>query len=480
VLRNALWLVLAQVVGTPLSILVNATMGRYLGPEDFGHFYLAGTFTGFGFLVVEWGQTLAIPALVARDRTKAGELLGTALSWRAAAAVVVAIALVGLATVLGKGSDFRTILLLMVVVVTISQFSSACQATVQGFERTDVSAFSTMGQNLLNALLVIPTLLLGGRLRSVLVAQATAWAVTLTVVVRAIRGVGIGKLSFDRGTLKALLVEGYPFLFMGLAMTLQPLVDAVFMAEFAAPESIGWYAAAQKLVGVLVFPAAALIGALYPTLCRLQVEDPEAFIHSARSALRTATILVVPVTVGCAFYPDIGIQIFSRESYGPAELNLRIVSPFIFLVYFTMVVGICLAAMGKQRKWAVAQCLCVLTSAILDPILIPWFQKNYGNGGLGVCVASDVSELVMLGSGLWLLPRHFFDLGALKKIALALLAGGAMAGTALLLSGINSFLSAPVAVAAYVGSLFLFGGVDKEQIDSLKAIIDRKRKRAAA
>ena len=56
VLRNTLILVGGQLAGVPLSILLSATMGRYLGAEDFGYIYLAGTLTSFGFLLVESGQ----------------------------------------------------------------------------------------------------------------------------------------------------------------------------------------------------------------------------------------------------------------------------------------------------------------------------------------------------------------------------------------------------------------------------------------
>ena len=44
VLRNTLMLVGAQLLGMPLSIVLNAMMARYLGPEDFGYIYLASTF----------------------------------------------------------------------------------------------------------------------------------------------------------------------------------------------------------------------------------------------------------------------------------------------------------------------------------------------------------------------------------------------------------------------------------------------------
>src|SRR6187549_2688087 len=97
VLRNTLILVGGQLAGVPLSILLSATMGRYLGAADFGYIYLAGTLTGFGFLLVEWGHGGVMAAAIARDRSRAGSLLGTTLLWRTLATVVVSLGLYVLA-----------------------------------------------------------------------------------------------------------------------------------------------------------------------------------------------------------------------------------------------------------------------------------------------------------------------------------------------------------------------------------------------
>src|SRR6185295_18618420 len=158
-----------------------------------------------------------------------------------------------------------------------------------------------------------------------------------------------------------------PFVFFSLAMVLQPNIDAVFLSKLSSPEVVGWHAAARKLLGLLVFPAAALIGALYPTLCRLYASDAEAFKKTANGALRGTSLLVMPLAFGCALYPDIGTTIYSRAAFAPAEANLRILSVFLFLMYFTMPLGTVLLASGRQRGWAVVQSLCVVVSVVLDP-----------------------------------------------------------------------------------------------------------------
>jgi O-antigen/teichoic acid export membrane protein len=474
ILRNAFYLVLSQAIVTPLSMVINGVMGRYLGAPEFGQLYLAGTFTALGFLLVEWGQGALLTGEVARDRARAGELLGSSIAFRMAASVVVGGALVLIALSQGQDGAFAAVLLLVVVSSAMGTVVGAAQDTVRGFERMDFGAASYVGWQVLRLVVVVPTVLLGGRIRGVLIAQAVCGAVGLVVVLGMLGRVGIPRLGFRLATVKELFARGTPFLVFGLATALQLNVDALFMAKFASPEAVGWYAAASKLQGALIYPAGVLIAAIYPTLCRLHLEDRDAYRRTAAAALRTTTILVVPVALCCFLYPDVGVRLFSRDSFLPAEDNLRIMAAYLFLVYFSMPVGTSLVAAGKQRAWAITQFGCVAVSLLLTPVLIRYFQATRGNGGLGVCIASVCAEVLMVGIGVVLLPRGVFDRGFQKQLALAALAAAVMGGVGWATLRFSSFVSAPLALGAYLGCLWVTGVLDRGQIETLRGLVRRR------
>ncbi len=480
VLKNTLFLIVAQALGMPLSILVNAVMARHLGVRDFGFIYLAGMMAGLGSLVVEGGQSGTLPSMVARDRRQSGELLGSGLAWRAFATPFVYMILALAGRMLGYGSDLQWALALVVLANTIYTVTAAVTDTVMGFERADVRAYSVVGLQLVTALLVIPTLLLGGQLRATLGVLALASLLVCVPVVLSARSVGVTALRVRRDSLERLLKDGAPFLFTALAVALQPNVDVIFLARLSTPEAMGWLAAARKLVGVLVFPAASLVSALYPTLCRLHAEDADAFRRSTSGALCTATILVVPIALGCGLYADIGIDIFGHSAFGPAGDDLRVLSVFVLLVYFSMTLGTAVAAAGLQKRWALVQLGGVVISAVIDPVLIPWFARHSGNGSLGVCVATVFSEFLTVIAGLVVAPRGIVTPPLLRGIGKALVAGVGMVVVARVLSGVNSFLAAPVAVAAYAGVLWAIGGLDSEQMNAIRAIVSRKARRQNA
>jgi O-antigen/teichoic acid export membrane protein len=170
--------------------------------------------------------------------------------------------------------------------VTLNSVGGGFKDTVRGFERTDIPAMAHVGQQVLALAFVVPVLMLGGRLRAALVAQIIVSAITIIVLWRALRSLGIGNLSADKGTLKPLLTAGTPFVFFDLVMLLQPNIDALYLSKMAPPEVMGWFGVSRRLIGLLLFPATALIGALYPTLCRLYPTDREGFVRVGRGALQ--------------------------------------------------------------------------------------------------------------------------------------------------------------------------------------------------
>jgi O-antigen/teichoic acid export membrane protein len=474
VVRNTLYLTFSQVVTVPLAVLVNAITARYLGAETFGYIYLAGTFASFGMLAVGWGHEGVLPALVAQDHSLAGVLLGSSFAWRAALSVVVYAVLSVICHFLGYGSEMQWALALSFAAAVLGSVVSACKDTIRGFERADIPAYAHVGQQLLWAALVTPVLLLGGGLRSALLVAIVTLGIVLVVLLRTLPSVGIGKLMVRRSALKSLFVGGTPFVFFGLAMALQPNIDAVYLSKLGSVAAVGWYAVARRLIGLLLFPANALIGALYPTLCRLWIDDREEYKRVARGSLHSVALLVMPIALGCGLYPDVGIAIFSKKAFGPAADDLRILAVFLFLVYFTMPVGTCVLASGKQRAWSIVQSLCVVVSLALDPLLTPWFQRRFGNGGLGPCTASVVSEVLVVGCGVALMPRGVFDAGLRRTLFFALLAGGAMALVAWLLRAFNPFLAAPIAVLGYAAALWATGEIDRSHIAKIRGVIGRK------
>jgi O-antigen/teichoic acid export membrane protein len=480
VLKNTLFITLGQILSIPLSLALTALTARYLGAVAMGYMYLANTWNSLGFMAVEWGQGGALPARVAQNRSSAGELLGTSLVWRCCVAVIVFVALTAACRAFGYDAQMQQALAILFLCHLVSSVCNATQHTILGLERTDVGAIRQVLELGCSLLFVAPILILGGSLRASLYGYLAASSVALVYVFYALSGSGIGRLTFRRGALKTLLAHGTPFAFLAVAMVLQPYIDAVFLSKLASTEVVGWHAAARKLIGFLIFPSSALIGALYPTLCRLYASDANKFLETARGALRGTTLIVFPVALGCALYPGIGISVYGHANFAAAEGNLRVLAVFVFLVYFTMVLGITVLASGKQRAWGIVQSLCVAVSLVADPILVPWFERRTGNGGLGICSAAVLSEFVVLACGVWLAPSGLFNSRFWRVLAQAFVAGLVMVTLWRVLRSVRPFVAAPIAVTGYGLALWLVGGIDESVRTAVRSLVGRKLARFRA
>jgi O-antigen/teichoic acid export membrane protein len=473
VLRNTLILLGAQFVGIPLSIFVNAVMGRRLGPTDFGFWNLAVNLCAFAFMFVEWGHGGVLPREIAKDASRAGVLLGTSIASRIGLSVIALLCLALLAWMLYPLA-FLPLLGLVALQSFFASVSSAYQDAARGFERTEITAIGRIGLQLLSAAFVLPVLFLGGGLTSAMAGATVASFLVLPLITTMTHKIGVGKPSFDRRELTYLTQSGWAFLASSAAMTSLGFVDAIALSKLATPEVFGWYSAAQKLVGTLIVPSVALIASLYPTLSRLIVEDPEQYKVTLRRSITGTGLLAIPLTLGCALYSDLGVAIYGKSGYAPASQNLIVLSGLVLLVYFSMPLSSALLALGRYMVWTTAQFGCLALRIVLNPLLIPWFQEHYGNGGLGVCVSSVLCEIVLVAVALYMIPRGVINRALAKVLGKGALAGLAMSGAALALRSVNPWLAAPIAAAVYFIALYLMGGVDMTQLNRITDGIKNK------
>ena len=473
VMRNAAWLAGGQFLAAPLALFVNSVAAHQLGPRDFAWIYLATTYAGFGFLVVEWGQGGTLTAMIARERAHALQWLASSLTLRACLVLPVVAALLLLGTALHYPAGLLVVLCFSALAAAGLSVSTACMDVFRGLERGALSGASYLAAQILAVAVVVPTLLLGAGLRGFLLAQVACSAIGALILMAVVRRMAEGTFAPGRDRIRQLFLTGRPFLVFGLVLSLQANLDALFLSRLVPATVVGWSAVATKLVGMLIFPATALSSSLYPTLCRIGLQDAGLTGRTIRASVRLILICSVPLALGCELFPGIGVAIYGGAAYRASENNLHILAPYVFLVYLTMPLGSSLIALGRQRAWTWAQLACVLVSVALDPLLIPWFQEHYGNGGLGVCVSMVLSEILMLISALVLLPVPLADPELRRTIVHVAVGACALVLVAQVAPWVGAWCAAGFGGVAYVAVLAAFGELPWRR--ALNALAARRR-----
>jgi O-antigen/teichoic acid export membrane protein len=321
---------------------------------------------------------------------------------------------------------------------------------------------------------------LGGGLNGVIEAQILGGAGALVIYVVIAHRLRIARLRVRARVAASILRGSAPFLLWTIVMTCDASVHAVMLSKLAPGEVVGWYAAATRFSSVLIFPATILAAALYPTLSRLFIEQPESYRRFVQSALRAMFLLGALGAGGTLLFADDAVVlVYGQRAFGPAAATLRVLALYIFLDFVNITLGTAIMAANRQTPFIYAKGLCILLVISLNSLLIPLCQTRLANGSLGSAITSAAAEIVMLGAGLLLVPRGTLAPALLRDLARAVAAMAVMAGVTHLLGDVFPGGGIALGVLTYVAVVVGLGGVRREDVALLRSAV-RLRSRAVA
>jgi O-antigen/teichoic acid export membrane protein len=474
VARSVLFLVLGQIATAAISFGVTALLARHLGAHDYGVFYLAATLVQTAFFLVDLGQEYYLVGRVAVEPRVAGTLLGSGGALRLLAGLAVFPVLGALAALLDYPETTRDAITLTIGVFLAGTIGDGIYLVMRGLERMDLEAALRVASKLAMGIATVIAVLTGGSIEAILTLQIVGALAVLPVYFIALRSVGLARPRFSRGAAAVILSGGAPFLLLAVAVNAQPSIDALLLSVLTPASVMGWYAAATKLVGLLIFPANMVGAGLYPTLSRLGYHDRARFEQLVAAALRVAVLLGVLAAAGTYLFADAAIAIvYGSEGFGAAASNLRVLAGNLPLLFIDITLGAAIMAAGIRRQWIVAKVASLVVAAGVGLALVPPAQSIYGNGGLGCAAAAIASELVMFTAGVLLVPLREIRLVRVlgKDLACCAAAAMAMAGSAWLLRGATPLLAMAVASVTYLAATYVFGAIRRDDVRFLGEVI---------
>jgi O-antigen/teichoic acid export membrane protein len=472
--RNAFHLVLGQGATTALAIVFSAAVGRSLGPRDFGIYYLISAFATFAYVVVDWGQQFYVIREVARAPERAGDLLGSVLVLRAAGGLLAAVPSGLIAWALGY--DARTCVFTVGFVLVMLPFflGQSYSFVFRGRDRMELDAATSVANKLLALALALAALALHLGLLGVVVAQALAGAGSVVLAALLYRKVSTGRIRFTRETTGLVLAGGTAIVGMMVTGQIQPYLDAIILSKMVPPDAVGWFGAARNIMGTLIAPALIVGAAAFPRLSRAAAW-PSLFEAEFQTALRPILWLGALGAIGTIFCADgaIGL-VYGHRQYGPAGTILKVFGPGIFLLFVDVLFGNALTALGRASAFSMIKVASIVVSTGLDLLLIPWFQRTYGNGGIGAVAAFILSEVVVFAGALQLMPKGTMGRGAVLDIGRSLLCMAATALLFALLPPLPLYVAAPACVTAFTLCSLATGLLRRGDLDLLKSLLRKK------
>jgi len=445
---SAMLLLGRRVMITAASAVSTAIVARQIGVGSFG---LLAAAQGVVLLVgglADFGFSIVLARDLATSPAHRGATLGASIRVASATGLLSALVVVAVAAPSGFASERGVVLLVLCPSLLLSGVGTVRQSYMVLY-RTKRLAVIDLATNLAQAALTMLVARAGGGVYGVAITiSGGAIANPLLVGLFGRRLIRAGRPGRDQmlGFLRAALPLGLASFLSSVYFT----VDLVLLGWLVSRPALGEYAAAVKVLNLLVQIPGFVMNAVLPGLSRLR-DDREALSELAARVWHWLMTLGLPACVaGAVFAPTI-INVAFGGRYAGAVPMFQVLSAAAALALVSNVLGVLLNSVGIARAQVLQNSVALVFNVVGNILLAPRF------GPIASAWLTVATELIVdVGSILALRgrvdPRRAFAVSTKPLLACAVLAA---IGVAL---GATPELAIPVALAAFVLVLVLLGG----------------------
>lgn len=472
ILKNGFSLLGAQLITWSATIVLTVLVPRYLGPALSGQLIIGTSIWAVINLGVEFGMNTAIVKEVARDPDSTSHLLGTTLILRLITFLIGCVLVASYTLLMGYSAETTLIVFCIGISQLLLILSSAYRSVLEGTETMEHIALAEILTKLTHMILAVSAVFLGYDLLAFVITGILAALVYMSILLFAVLRRFKIKLSISVPSAIALLRSGLPYLFSNISMGLYGIIDIWLLSYFLNTEAVGWYGAAGRLFGTLMFIPSIAMTVLFPVLSRMHNSDPDHVAHTIRRSFDVLLLISIPVGLGVFAVGSPVINILYGPQYVPSGPILSLMGVVAIFTYLNVLWGRYMYAIDRQKTWVIVMLMAALVKLPLGLWFIPWFQAFAGNGGLGGAFSNLITEGLMMFVGILLMPRGTFKLSHIITPSKIIISGVIMASAAWLLRDLFIVIPILAGAAIYTILVLLLRIIPKEDME----LFDRARK----
>ena len=476
-LKNLSYLLGSQLVTWSISLGAFILITRLLGPEALGDYGLADAIWMIGSIFVLFGIDVLLTKEVAKDPGKLNELLSTAFVITIFTYLITFGAVLGLSYIAG----YSAIRIQVIVIIGISNFFRSLIVLIKfglgGLERFDLNSIATTIGRILFAVGSIAILLISPSLILFSFVIVAVTIIELIIVAYYLKqGAPDYRFTFNSHLIGTMLRKGTPYLLSGIFFIGYKQFDMIVMSILIKdPGQLGWYSAADRIFGSLLFIPTILMTAIFPILSRKHSEEADDDLGTyLDKSFNMLFIFGIPIGLGiAAIATPISELIFGQE-YTQSGLILAVYGIVMIFTYQNILLGQFLISIDKQNQWTWVMGIATLATLPLDLVLVPFCLNRFGVAGVGGALAFVFTEAGMMLAAFFMLPQGYLTRENFTVSLKAIFSGLAMAGVVWLVK--DQFLLIPVVVGAvvYFAMIFLTRAIPSDDLETVTNYVKTK------
>jgi O-antigen/teichoic acid export membrane protein len=457
-----------QLITWALSLLLVVFLPRYLGPAAVGQFAIAGSIWAIMGMLVGFGMDTLLTKEIARNPERTPQLIGTTLILR----VILFLFSCGVVALYVGMMEYPpttvNIIWIIGLSIFITQIGLAGLAALQGIEAMHYSSLAGIISKACNTGLGITVVLLGYGVYIVGLVNVTSALISTTLLLVFLRRFYKPQFHLHIVPTLAMCRASFPYLMSGLGLILYGQVDVLIISSLINTQETGWYGAASQLFGTLLFIPVVFTTAVFPVLTRTYANAPDALPKILRKTFDLMLLVSIPIGLGIFVVAQQGITLLLGSEFTQSGSILALMGIVLIFTYQNVLIGQFLISTDRQNSWTIIMIVAAVLTIPLDLVLVPWCQREFGNGALAGALSFIITEFGMVVAGIWLLPKGSLGWSNMWMAIRILSAGLVMAGASWLVR--DMFIAIPVIVGAitYIGMIAILRVVPNEDITLFK------------
>lgn len=387
-LLSTLWLASEKLFSMALVLLTTLILARHMGPEVFGQLnYLLAIVT----LLTPFAA-MGLNAIVTRELVLSPQendkILGSALGVRLFFAT-----LASLIVLLLSGSfivaDLRFVFSLLLVANIFTAFL-VFDYWLQAHVANKYAVKARLSVLALLTLIRLVAVYYDAALSFFVILAAAELILTALafLLVYALKGEGLAKLSFCYVTAKALLSQSWWLMLSGLAAIVYLKIDQVMLGQMSTDEQVGIYSVASRLSEVWYFFPVALVSSFFPKLLQAKKTSEITYRQNLQKLCDVLFIIALVIALTVLLIAEPIVILLFGDAYQASAIVLSIHIWAGIFIFMRALLSKWIIAENLLRFSLVTQLAGALLNVLANYILIPEFAA------IGAAVATVLSYAV--------------------------------------------------------------------------------------
>jgi len=462
--KNTSYFTLALIIQKLISFVYFTLYARYLGPEDLGKYYFAISITTICAVFIDLGLSNVLTRTVARHDEEPKKFFSSIIG--------IKLPLAGLTWVLAiilaqSNADLvKNLIYLASISMVLDSFSTAFFSYFRGYHNLKYESIASVG---VQTIVLISALTMMSLDKSVLwlmigLPAASVFNFIYAIILAKTKFGLTLKPTWNKQVAKTVFVVAWPFGVYTILQRLYTYIDSVLLFKLAGDWAVGIYQVPFKIVNALQFLPMAFVASLYPALSMYWRENRQQLMVTFERALNYSTIISLPIMAGVIALSDKVVLLFNK-GFQDSILPLQLIMISLFFIFIHFPLGSLLNACDRQRTNTRNMAIVLAVSVLLNLLLIPL----WGPTGASITVLVTnillcwLSVIVSRQIVAWRWNKVLPTLG--KALSSALI----MAGVILYFKAkLSFFVLVPIGALIYALALYGLGGVQKEDLLSIK------------